>query len=230
MLETAKQFQSSQVDLLGLDITASNFPNAAWLPDNVKFQVWDAYSELPTELEGTFDVVHLRALYSTVSGNNVDPLLSNCLQMLKPGGYLQWDESDASTLTCFTPNASVKVDACKQIVAVQDFSARMFTKMLPDWLHNLKSTLEERECEIVAHDEFDPDKRLARAWTDNMLLVWRSMVALIPEQEMPLPPGMGLPEKLSRARFSALFKEAIEETQNGAMIGMKNDVYVAKKK
>lgn len=229
VLEVANHFKAGRVDLLGLDITSSNFPNAAWLPNNVRFGVWDAYGELPKEHEKVFDIVHLRTLYSTVQGNKVDPLLANCLKMLKPGGYLQWDESDASTLACYTPDASVKAEACKQIIAVQDFSARMFTQMTPDWLHKLSSTLQERGCEVVAHDEFEPDKRLARAWTDNMLLVWRSMIALVPEQETPLPPGMGLPEKLSRARFAALFKEAIEETQKGVMIGMKYHVYVAKK-
>lgn len=149
--------------------------------------------------------------------------------MLKPGGYLQWDESDGSTMECFTPNDSVKADACKQIIAMQDFAAKNFTQMTPDWLHTLSSTLEERGCEVEAHDEYEPDRRLARAWTDNMMLVFRSMVPLMPEQEMPLPPGMGLPEKLSQAHFAELFKEALGETQNGVMVGMKYHVYVAKK-
>lgn len=229
MLEIAKQFKDSQVELLGLDITNAHFPNAAWLPTNVRFEVWDAYGELPKDYEGVFDIVHLRALYSTIHGNKVDPLMSNCLKMLKPGGFLQWDESDASSLLCYTPGETVKADACKQIIALQDLSSRMFTNMTPEWLHKLPTTLRERGCEIVAHDEFEPDRRLARAWTDNMLLVWREMVALIPEQETPLPPGMGLPEKLSRASFAALLKEAIGETQQGVMLGMKYHVHVARK-
>lgn len=229
MLEIAKNLERSKSELLGLDITTAHFPNAAWLPENVRFRVWDAYSEMPPEYEGAFDMVHLRALYSTVLDNKVDPLLSNCLKMLKPGGYLQWDESDASTLRTFSPSEGDKVDACKQVLAVQDFSARMITKMIPDWLHNLRDTLAGRGCEILVHEELEPDRRLARAWTENMLLVWRSMVALIPEQEMPLPPGMGLPEKVSRALFAALLQEAIKETQQGVMLGMQYHIFLAKK-
>lgn len=62
-----------------------------------------------------------------------------------------------------------------------------------------------------------------------MLLVWPGMAALIPEQEIPLPPGPGLPEKLSRVVFSSLLHDAFRETQNGVMLGMEYHVYVAKK-
>lgn len=229
MLKVVKSLQANEVELLGLDIRSANFPNAAWLPDNIAFAVWDAYNELPAEYEGAFDVVHLRALYSTVIDNKVDALLANCLKMLTPGGFLQWDESDASTLACYTPADDFNATACKQIIALQEFSARTFTKMTPDWLRNLPTTLEGQGCNVIVHGEFDPDKRLARAWTDNVLLVWRSMVALMPEKEMPLPPGMGLPEKLSKAHFAELLREPIEETKQGVMLGMRCHVHVAKK-
>ena len=196
----------------------------------MRFEIWDAYGELPEDYVGVFDVVHLRTLYSTVVGNKVDPLLSNCLKMLKPGGFLQWDESDASTLACFPPNDSVKSDATRSLVRIQDATARTYSKMTPDWLHNLPDTLRERGCEILALEEYAPQERLARGWTDNMLLVWQSLVGLIPEGvEMPLPPGDDLPKTLSKAGYTKLFKEALVETRNGVMVGMNYHVFLAKK-
>lgn len=200
------------------------------MPSNITLKVWDAYSELPEEYAGAFDIVHLRTLYSTVIDNKVEPLLSNCLKMLKPGGYLQWDESDASTLACYTPNSSIKSDATRSLVKIQDATARMYSKMTPDWLHSLPATLEERGCKIVAKEDFEPEARLARAWTDNMLLVWRGVIPLIPEGvKMPMPPGEDLPKTLSRKGYSELFREAVKETGQGVRLGMKYHVTVAKK-
>ena len=149
--------------------------------------------------------------------------------MLKPGGYLQWDESDASTISCRAPSPDVKAEAAETIVKIQHMFSQGQAKLLPDWLHNLDKTLEESGCEVVAHDEFKPLDVLARAWTDNMLLVWRDMISLIPEAAVPLPPGMGLPETLSRESFAELFGKAVDECSKGVKVDMVSHVFVARK-
>ena len=92
LLELARLFPSDEIQLDGFDITSSNFPAAGWLPLNMRLHVWNAFSEVPNEFVGVFDVVHIRAMYSCIIDNKVDPLLSNLLKMLKPGGVLQIDE------------------------------------------------------------------------------------------------------------------------------------------
>ena len=101
--------------------------------------------------------------------------------------------------------------------------------MLPDWIHNMPSTLEDRGCEMIDHKEVPPLDVLARAWTDNMLLVWRGLVYMMPETPVPLPPGMGLPETLSRESFAEMLRRAIEETKEGAALGMDYHVFLARK-
>jgi len=220
---------SEKVQLDGFDITSSNFPAPGWLPSNLNFHVWDAFSEIPSEYVGVFDIVHIRAIYSCIKDNNIGPLLTNLLQLLKPGGYLQWDESDASTLTCQVPSPDLKAEGTQTIVKIQDLFSRAQSKLLPDWLHDLPKTLGSRGCEVLAHEEIQPANELARAWTDNILLVWRDLIPMMPAQAMPLPPGMGLPESLNRDSYAELFGKAVDECSKGAKLGMLNHVFVARK-
>jgi hypothetical protein len=172
--------------------------------------------------------VHIRAIYSCIKDNNVEPLLTNLLKLLKPGRFLQWDESDASTLSCQVPSPNMKAEGADTIVKIQDLFSRAQSRLLPDWLRDLPKTLMNRGCEIVAHEEFQPLNELARAWTDNMLLVWRDLIPMMPEKAMPLPPGMGLPESLNRDSYAELFGKAVDECSKGAKLGMVNHVFVAK--
>lgn len=217
------------LDLNGFDITSSNFPASAWLPSNIRFHTWDAFAEVPSEYIGAFDIVHIRTFYSCIKANNVQPVLDNLLKFLKPGGYLQWDESDASTLSCKTSSPEVKADAADTIVKIVNTFSKTTSQLQPDWLYNLPQTLEASGCEMVAHEKFEPADGLARAWNDNMLLVWRDLIPMMPETAMPLPPGMGLPESLNRQSFAELFRQDIDECANGAKLGMMYHVLVAKK-
>ena len=230
ILEVARSSKPNSIELDGFDITSSNFPAAGWLPPNIRLHVWDAFTDVPDQYVDVFDVVHIRAMYSSVVDNKVDPLLSNLLKMLKPGGFLQWDESDASTIQCQVPNPEVKADAARTLVTLQQVFSRGQSRLVPDWIHNLPSTLEGRKCEMVANEEFQPRPELARAWTDNMLLVWRGLIPMIPEASVPLPPGMGSPESISRQSYAELLQKAVEETSKGAAINMIYHVFVARKK
>ena len=48
---------------------------------------------LPSELLGAYDVVHLRLFNTALPDGNLDPVLRVAMEMLKPGGFLQWEET-----------------------------------------------------------------------------------------------------------------------------------------
>ncbi|KAJ0375158.1 hypothetical protein COL922a_014199 [Colletotrichum nupharicola] len=54
----------------------------------------DSFGDVPEELVGKYDVVHLRLWCCVVTGGNPSKLIQGAMRLLKPGGYLQWDESD----------------------------------------------------------------------------------------------------------------------------------------
>ncbi|KAI0188242.1 hypothetical protein F4808DRAFT_466220 [Astrocystis sublimbata] len=50
------------VQLDGLDISLKATPPAEWLPSNVSFREWDIRSDVPEDLVGQYDIVHVRLL------------------------------------------------------------------------------------------------------------------------------------------------------------------------
>jgi hypothetical protein len=94
---------------------------------------------------------------------------------LKPGGYLQWDENDPSKLACHAGDQSITTEHTESMVKMQAVMLRGHSKILQDWLYGLPETLRERGCEVLANDIMDAKPELARATTDNYLLVWQGM-------------------------------------------------------
>ncbi|KAK0795581.1 hypothetical protein LTR02_008927 [Friedmanniomyces endolithicus] len=220
--------QHPQHEYVGLDITPAHFPAAGNLPPNIRLHVLDAFAELPSEHVGAFDIVSIRTIYSAVIDNNVEPLLSNLLKMLKPGGYLQWAENDASTLTARAPEGT-GMDAMTSVASIQKFFSRHQGKMDPEWLHNLRPTLERHGCEVLADDTVKPFPELSRAWSDNLLMVWIGLPARLPEQAIPLPHVPGLPASLSRQSLGDLVMQSAAEASQGAWAAMDQRVVVARK-
>ncbi|KAK5137530.1 hypothetical protein LTR08_008510 [Meristemomyces frigidus] len=93
LLDMANELpRSAQLD--GIDISFTQCPPRAWLPKNVNLRQVDVFSEIPDDLVEKYHVIHIRHFVCVVGGDDPRPLLQNLLRMLKPGGWLQWDEWD----------------------------------------------------------------------------------------------------------------------------------------
>ncbi|KAL2840177.1 S-adenosyl-L-methionine-dependent methyltransferase [Aspergillus pseudoustus] len=93
LLELASQLPST-VLLDGFDISDRLFPHSSLLPSNLKLGVMDSFGDVPADLVGKYDVVHLRLWCCVVTGGDPSRLIRSAMGLLKPGGYLQWDEAD----------------------------------------------------------------------------------------------------------------------------------------
>ncbi|CAO1604435.1 hypothetical protein XANCAGTX0491_007992 [Xanthoria calcicola] len=170
-VEICQDFPSTQID--GFDIDLQQCPPPEWLPHNVKVRVWDIYTNLAPELEGLYDVVHIRLLLLVVRDNDQRPILKNALRMLKPGGYLQWDELD--------PWAAFTVTASKQMMdeAVNDFQNRQEVTAMSnlEWVKDLHSIMAELSFEDVRREEVRCDLRLAKYYQDLHFMVMEEQAA-----------------------------------------------------
>jgi hypothetical protein len=70
------------VRLEGLDITDAQYPPKEWLPANVTLSTWDAYSDVPQDLVGRYDIVNIRYMALTVRESNLSILLRNLISLL----------------------------------------------------------------------------------------------------------------------------------------------------
>jgi len=224
LIEISRQVPSF-ARLQGFDITDANFPANEWLPDNMSMHILDAFTpDLPADLVGAFDIVHIRAITSAVKNNNVQPLITNLVKMLRPGGYLQWDESDPSTLTTRSPNLSISNSASKELVTLMAYTfnaANLFT----DWLHDLPNTFSANDLNVVTQEGFEPRKELMKVWTDNLLTVWEEVSTQLPKEST-----VGVGGGLTREKYLELLGRVISETEKGVSFSMNGLVIVGRKR
>ncbi|KAI0205454.1 S-adenosyl-L-methionine-dependent methyltransferase [Astrocystis sublimbata] len=83
-----------EATLHGYDISLALCPDAGSLPLNLEFKSMDVKREVPPELRGKYDLVHVRLLAAAMLPDEWEPVVSNIAQLLKPGGYIQWEECD----------------------------------------------------------------------------------------------------------------------------------------
>jgi len=77
------------------DISLALVPPKPDLPSNLSVRKWSFFDPVPEEWKGAFDLLHLRLVIQPFGGHqDPRPVLEKLISMLKPGGYLQWDEYD----------------------------------------------------------------------------------------------------------------------------------------
>lgn len=79
-MDVKREYPAAQID--GFDISFAQCPPPEWLPDGVRLRELDLYEPLPAELEGIYDVVHLRLFFVVIRNDDPGPVLRNMLRML----------------------------------------------------------------------------------------------------------------------------------------------------
>ncbi|KAL8801205.1 MAG: hypothetical protein Q9200_007015 [Gallowayella weberi] len=104
----AKRLPEITIDGFAIDL--SKVPSPQWLPPNVTIRKVDNYTtDLPKDEQSTYDVVRVANLTTSIEDNNPGPVIKNVLTMLKPGGYIQWDEVDTAHRSIVQSNPSIPI-------------------------------------------------------------------------------------------------------------------------
>ena len=122
LIDLAKEVDDSHLD--GFDIVLDQAPPRQWLPVNIELRTWDIFSEVPHAFMEKYDIVHVRLLLFVVKDSDPCPILRNLIKMLKPGGYLQWDDYDSVNACVKTVDESLKVPAFHELFKM--FSDRKY--------------------------------------------------------------------------------------------------------
>ncbi|KAL4751074.1 hypothetical protein BDW72DRAFT_174651 [Aspergillus terricola var. indicus] len=94
---------TTQTKYHGFDISPSLFPRLESVA-NIDFSVHDFYKPFPKEHIGQYDLVHARHLVLAVQKSALKAAVENISSLLKPGGYIQWEEYDfADQLAACSP-------------------------------------------------------------------------------------------------------------------------------
>ena len=111
-----------QAECYGFDISAAQFPppgelEQAGLSSRVQFHVRDAAdtSGPGAAYEGIFDIVNIRLMHINLIGPQWEQAVKNAVAMLKPGGFLQWQDWDPRTACLAQARPGVKHQAMSEL-------------------------------------------------------------------------------------------------------------------
>ncbi|CAK1367752.1 unnamed protein product [Cercospora beticola] len=157
----------SQARIEGFDIDLAQTPPKAWTPANVSWRTLDILKEPSTadgslSLVGRFDVVHVRLLMLIVQNGDPMPLLRRLMALVKPGGYLHWQEYDLLSQKLvvagkqdLTPEEAMHASPMLERMR-KAISQSVDVYRTHAWVQKVHERLDEVGGELVAHE---------RAWT-----------------------------------------------------------------
>ncbi|KAI4167151.1 MAG: hypothetical protein LQ348_007715 [Seirophora lacunosa] len=178
---------------VGLDKNIGALPPRAWLPSNVSVGCWNLREEPPASLCAQFDIVRIHALAHFVM-NDAAQGIRNIAMLLKPGGYLQWEEIDHSRAHPVAVHHTVMTDA----VVRMDWSIKKTGAGA--WLRKLGALLMENGFRDLRQSVIHPEKAFWKFHTDLYLLSWVGFVHYLPE---------GSEQKREQLRLLAQVKEEV---------------------
>jgi hypothetical protein len=121
------------VSLVGFDLFPVHFPAHENLLNNN-----------PAEHIEQYDVVHVRVFPIVVNNKEPGPLVRNVIKILKPGGYIQWEEFDGTFWKAVAPgddaqSSFVSTAATTKMLQTALESSRRAMNLEYAWIGNLGS-------------------------------------------------------------------------------------------
>ncbi|KAF9884862.1 hypothetical protein FE257_001205 [Aspergillus nanangensis] len=170
LFDLARQLPPT-VQLDGFDISDQQFPHQSLWPSNVHLDILDSLTEAPGRLVGQYDVVHIRLWTSVIRGNDPGPLIRHASSLLKPGGYIQWDDANLEKHTVKGKAAERFEKIVQHCWQVMDIDHR--------WLLDLPHRVEEHGFTLLDsyEGEFAPD--LIQLCTNTYLVILFGMLEVV---------------------------------------------------
>ncbi|CAI6331423.1 unnamed protein product [Periconia digitata] len=164
-----------QADVHGFDVNSKFFPPAAWLPSNVTLHSQDILSSFPEPLLGTFDVVHFR-LFIMLDEEKIRSMVKNAIELLKPGGFVQWIEHDKTSLRPITVSENQDTSSVEALIEMEKHP---FPNYNHAWVNSIAPAMSAEGLDVLVEERIQTRKSLLTQMHEM------HMLALI-----DVPPGL----------------------------------------
>ncbi|KAK8091526.1 hypothetical protein PG997_001887 [Apiospora hydei] len=207
--ELAKSGITAQLD--GYDVNAASFPAPAFLPPSIRLKELDILKPLPEDLVGVFDIVHIRAFASLLVDTGVAPLLPFIHAMLRPGGYVQWEEirGDKFIVEASGDTPGVACNTISQILQAGGKARGSDFTFIDQLDQGIKS---HGGFDDVQKRVFEKRRQDYKAWTEDILMVWGEIAVHFPLK------ADASSAKITKESFLDLYRRAVEETEQGVAV------------
>ncbi|KUJ18659.1 uncharacterized protein LY89DRAFT_683569 [Mollisia scopiformis] len=210
-IDVARQFPDAQIH--GFDNDIRQAPHRDWLPLNLSIRYWNIFEELPNDLVGKYDYVHVRLLVLVIQEGNPRSVLRKLWKMLKPGGFLQWDELD-----CVNMHVK-KVDPSLQSPALDEIREMSWANGRHDWTIELPRFMTEEGFQDAKIEYFGDGPELSRAFNEQHLLTMEEFASSL----------IKIGKVEAGLKFHRLIEDGYQESTIGAALCIPRVVCVAKK-
>lgn len=202
-LDFAKQLPSGG-KIEAFDLSPAQFPPKGWWPGNVTFNELDIFQPIPPNLVGKFDVVCLRHFICVVQSGDPIPLLSALLKLLKPGGYLQWQEWNIQTNSlAFADSEDAAENVAPKMKAYMDsIRGPDSLQSQASWVEDFHTRFGSVGADLVAHE---------RHWTAKEAMMLKQELGFLGGHEWADNLRARDPASVEAAKLEKLVNEAHEE-------------------
>ncbi|MCJ1453327.1 hypothetical protein MMC28_003674 [Mycoblastus sanguinarius] len=211
LIDVSHDLPTARLD--GLDIDLTQAPHRQWLPPNIKLRQWNIFDEVPSDLVGKYDILHVRLLLLVIEQGDPRPVIRNFLKMLKPGGYLQWDDLN------FLEMCVKKVDPQLQVPALEQLREMVSANGRGDWVLQLPEYATEEGFEDTNLYYFGDGNELARAFNEQHLLTMEEFALSLTK----------IGKKEEALRFYKIIRDSCQESLKGAGLCIPRVVCVGRK-
>ncbi|KAK8057016.1 S-adenosyl-L-methionine-dependent methyltransferase [Apiospora saccharicola] len=200
--------------LVGLDISFDAAPPPEALPSNITLQRWDVNDAVPDGLLGAFDIINVRFMVFVVRKDDVPATVGKLVQMLKPGGHLQWMEPDNQTVhgeVTKPENKKESIEALMRLLQSQD------PRLNPTWVPDLPGVFRDAGLEDVEADVHTTPPHWAYLEHECGLIMHELIARKTQNEAMA-------------AELKRLIPLAVEETKRGAYLATTKYAVVGRKR
>lgn len=175
-----------QWSFTGLDVSSAMFPPAHEMPDNVRLDGnCDVFGQFAPDMYQKFDMVHVRAFGAIVKFGNPEPLTKNLIKLLKPGGFIQWDDIDLTSFAVHGQNPSTPI-ADSAFFWEKWHGMNKNMDLAYSWVPHIAQTVAKTGFEIIEDLRLPDLPALHTAWTENLFLALESVGRTLPARDASL--------------------------------------------
>ncbi|KAI1113872.1 S-adenosyl-L-methionine-dependent methyltransferase [Nemania sp. NC0429] len=202
--------------LEGYDISTALYPPPSSLSANISLGELDLKLPFPEHMHGKYDLVHVRMLILAMLPEEWEPVVRNLTTLLKPGGYLQWEECEHVHATWVQGAPDSRVEKAKYIGDLFQNSLR--GRLAHGW-NTLPDHMRAAGLTSVTSDVFDSERapqirKRSTVTIVNLVFTWAHMV------NSKTPSGSMFNDDLNNLR-----REVLEEVESGTYL--RYNVHVA---
>ncbi|KAG8166174.1 hypothetical protein KVR01_004726 [Diaporthe batatas] len=154
----------------------------------------------PGALVGQYDIVHVRNFAFVLQDPDIPRVLRNVVDLLKPGGYLQWGEADVSSFRIETVDSASKTDSLRRLL---ELSQSQDSRLAPTWVPNMPKLFVDAGLKNTISDVRDAPPYMAFLMHECGLMIHELVARQTGNQEVA-------------KALQSLMAEVVEETKRGA--------------